>query len=276
MEGEMFKRTHTSLLFIMLAAVTLLCATTRAEASCSTAELQASTCFSAGGFDIRIVPGPNGEFPVNSLPGFCNAAATCFSYSVTQNTTKNIAQVDVLIPVCTSNNGIDNTITPLTGYPSGWHVSLPGDGGQNTSWAYGVFQDYVLEYSFNTTSSFWLSTTQAVAGKTSMAFKVGSTLYAGAIQGPACYQPKIATTTTQRIQLNPNNPDAFIVVTLRTDGSVVSVVDNTGTPLSWHDLSEFSINGEPVTYLPDGTVMKTGANSCYSYVYLGRACTKCF
>ncbi len=269
-------RKYMSLLFLALIAAALIFGATHVEAACSTAELQAYKCFSAGGFDIRIVPGPNGEFPVNNTPGFCNGAATCFSYSITQNTTKNMAQLDVLIPVCISNNNIDNSITALTGYPSGWHASAPGDGGQNTSWAYGVFQDYVLEYSFNTATGFWFSTSPAVAAKTSMAFKVGSQLYAGAILGPACYQPKIAATTTQRIQLNPNNPDAYIVVTLRTDGSVVSVVDNTGAQLAWHDLSDFTINGEPVTYLPDGTVMKTGANSCYSYVYLGRACTRCY
>lgn len=272
----MLMKKHTSLLFMALVVVALLCTATYVEASCTTAELQAFTCFSAGGFDIRIIPGPNGEFPVNSNSSFCNGAATCFSYSITQNTTKNMAQIDVLIPVCTSTNSIDNSITALTGYPSGWHVSGPGDGGQNTSWAWGVFQDYVLEYSFNTTTSFWFATTPAVAAKTSMAFKVGSSLYAGPILGPACYQPKIASTTSQKIQLNPNNPDAYIVVTLRTDGSVVSVVDNTGAQLTWQDLSEFTINGQPVTYLPDGTVLKTGANSCYSYIYLGRACTKCY
>jgi hypothetical protein len=273
----MSDRKLVHLLFVVLVAVALLCTATYVEASCSTSELQASTCFSAGGFDFRVVPGPNGEFPVNNTPGFCNGAATCFTYSVTQNTTKNFSQVDVLIPVCTSNNSIDNSITALTGYPSGWHISAPGEGGQNTSWAYGVFQDYVLEYSFNTTSSFWFSTSPAVAAKTSMAFKVGSTLYAGAILGPACYQPRIAATTTQRIQLNPNNPDAYIVVTLRTDGSVVSVVDNTGAQLAWHDLSELgTVNGDPVTYMPDGAIMKTGANSCYSYFAAGRYCTRCY
>ncbi len=273
----MLEKKHISLLFVALVAVTLLCAATRVEASCSTEELQAFTCFSAGGYDIRIVPGPNGEFPVNNNPSYCSGAANCFTYSVTQNTSKNISQLDVLIPVCTSNNGINNSIVVLTGYPSGWHVSAPGAGGQNTSWAYGVYQDYVLEYSFNMTSNFWIATTQAKAGQTSMAMHIGTGLFAGAILGPACYQPLIATTTTQKIQLDPNNPNAYIIVTLGTDGSVISVTDNTGAQLAWHDLSELgSVNGLPVTYMPNGAIMKTGTNSCYNYFYLGRYCQACY
>lgn len=264
------------LLFLAL-VIAQMSVASHVEATCTPAELSAATCFSAGGYDIRTVPGPNGEFPVNNNAGFCNGAANCFTYSVTQNTTKNISQLDVLIPVCASNNSISNAITVLTGSPSGWHVSAPGDGGQNTSWAYGVYQDYVLEYSFNTTNNFWLATTPARAAKTSMAMHIGTGLYAGAILGPACSQPKIATTTMQKIQLNPNNPDAFIIVTSGTDGTVESVVDNTGTELTWHDLSELGpVNGLPVTYMPDGSVMKTGTNSCYSYFYLGRYCTRCY
>ncbi len=266
----MLMKKRTSLLFMALTAVALLCTATYVEASCSSAELQAFTCFSAGGFDIRIIPGPNGEFPVNSNSSFCNGTANCFSYSITQNTTKNMAQIDVLIPVCTSTNGIDNSITALTGYPSGWHASDPGAGGQNTSWAWGVFQDYVLEYSFNTTTNFWFSTTPAVAAKTSMAFKVGSSLYAGAILGPACYQPQIAATTTQKIQLDPNNPDAFIIVTFRTDGSVVSVTDSTGNPLPLQDISTLTFgNGLPLTYMPNG-VLKAGNHCCYYYNSYGK------
>ncbi len=266
----MLRRKHLSFLFMVLVSVVLLCAATNAQATCSTAELAAYTCLSAGGYDIRIVPGPNGEFPVNNNPGFCNGAANCFTYSATQNTTKNISSLDLLVPVCTSTNGVDNSIVALTGSPSGWHTSAPGVGGWTTGWAWGVYQDYVLEYSFNTAGSFWLATTPAGSAQTSMAFKIGSALYAGAILGPACYQPQIAATTSQRIQLDPNNPDAFIIVTFRTDGSVVSVTDSAGNPLPLQDISTLTFgNGLPLTYMPNG-VLKAGNHCCYYYNYYGK------
>lgn len=264
----------------MIAAV-LVFASARVEAQCTTEELQALTCTSGGGYDIRVVQGPNGEFPVNNDPNYCDGAANCFTYSVTQNTSKNISQLDMLIPVCTSTTGIDNSITVQTGYPSGFHISYPGEGGQNTQWAEGVYQDYVLEYSFNTTDSFWLQTTKAGAAMTSMAWHIGNSMYSGKILGPACYQAKIATAVAKKIQLNPKDPNQYIIVTFGTDGNVLSVTDNNGNQLAWHPLSDLGeVNGLPVTYMPDGSIMKTGSSSdgdpCYNYFYGGRYGTVCY
>lgn len=224
------------------------------------------------GLSLSVLRDYQGNWPFSSGTG---TGSNLWTYEI-KGPLSGINQLTALETVCSSP-------MPELGYsvPSGGQVIAPGLGDPTTGYGIGNWQEYVVRlaaapdgnpahYGFYTT----------IAGgfrNTSMQVKMGKALYyCRNIIGPECYQPKIATTTTQKIQLNPDVPNQYIIVTMRTDGSVVSVVDDTGTQLTWQDLSNFMIDGQPVTYLPDGTIMKTGDHSCYSYVYLGKACTKCY
>jgi hypothetical protein len=269
----MQKRKYLGLLFMATVAFAMQFWATGVGADCTV-----PTCFQAGGYEVRTVE----PFPTQN-----NDGSTTFNYTVMPlpGTSKNVSTIDILAPVCNLDyryNGPDNTIGIWTGDPNGWRSYPPGTGSSNTSYAFGVYQVYVFEQSFNSFGPFYLHTTKADLGVTSMGLKIGATLYAGEILGPACYLYKIATTTSQKIQLNPKNPDQYITVTFNTDGSVVSVTahkNGQDVPLAWHDLSELGeVNGLPVTYMPDGAIMKTSNTDdpCYNYFNGTRYCQTCY
>lgn len=283
---------NRSMLLILLAAVLMLLPAVQAEAACSTAELNAFTCLDAGGFEVKVVGTP---FPIQNSDG-----SSTFTYVATPlpGTTKNISTIDILVPVCNLDFNldgiIDNAIALSTGAPSGWRNYPPGQGASNSSFGLGDTQNSVFEYSFNTAGQFFLQTTKAVSGVTSMGLKIGSQLAYGAILGPACFQGKVATTTTQVISLDPLNPGRFISIVKGADGSLIQVLDENGNPLLLQDLKDSpvwvcvdpildasgnyqSCNSSllPITYMPD-SVGRFGKHTCYPVFICGKYSLRCY
>jgi hypothetical protein len=270
----MLGRKHIGLLLILLAVIAVMSAGSAVMAadqvptSCTLADANGNVA----PYTLSILADPaTGNWPI-PVPGTNQYRWT---YLVS-GSLSGINQLDALELVC----------NPEMGYSveSGGQVIAPGAGDPTTAFGLGNFQDYVVRMAYSAGSQGlpanynFLTNKAGSFRKTSMQIKAGKSIYYCAnIAGPACYQPRIATTTTQKIQLDPNNPNAFIVVTFRLDGSVLSVVDNTGAELPQHDLSELgAVNGQPVTYMPDGAIMKTGINCCYNYFINGGYRQACY
>lgn len=262
----MFKKKDISILIMVLAAVLIFTGT---EAMAVVVPPMKCTFVNINGSNtavtMSVITDQSGNFPIATTDPTTGKAVYVWAYQISGATPN---QLNALEDVCP---------TPMDyKLASGGQVQAPGAGDQTTGFGVGDYQDQIVRMAAQQSSnayglpagSYSFTTSRAGDTKnTSMAIKISnSTYYCPNIAGPACYQPKIAQTTVQKIQLNPDMPDAFITVTFRSDGSIVSVTDNTGAPLVWHDISEFPpINGQPLTYMPDGAIMKTGDNSYWTY-----------
>ncbi len=254
-----------------LAAVVSLFAAIQAEAACLQGEIDASTCLDTGGFEIRVATAP---FPTDNIDG-----TTTFTYTATPlpGTSKNISTVDMLVPVCNSDfnsDGIvDNAISISTGDPNGWKQYPAGQGSSNSNYGLGVTQYSVFEQNFSssTAASFYLHTTKAAAGATSVGLKIGSQLFYGSILGPVCYQGKVATTTSQVIQIDPFIPEKTVTVMKNADGSFAqdssslfnSEVWACSNPVLNSDGSYAGCNDplSQLTFVSEGCVLKFGRQS---------------
>jgi hypothetical protein len=289
----MLARKYLGLLFMAMAVVAMLFGATAVEATCSTAQLSAATCFDAGGYEVTTVS----PFPLQISEG---SAIFYYTIAPLPGTSKNVSTIDILVPVCNSDfnfDGIvDNLIQISTGDPNGWRSYPPGQGSSNTNYGMGVYQDSVFEQNFNipTSGQFYLHTTRAVSGGTSMGLKIGNSLYAGLILGPACYLPKVASTVEQVIQLDPLIPSRFWTILKDADGTLLQILDENNQPLALQNLGNSPVwvcvdpildsSGNysgcnssylPITYMPDG-VGRFGKHTCYYALINGTYTKKCY
>ncbi|MEJ2695816.1 MAG: hypothetical protein P8013_04135 [Candidatus Sulfobium sp.] len=290
---EIMKRgKQIGLLFMATVAVVLSLAATQAGAQCTAEELSASTCFVTGGYEVRTVAP---LFPVQNPD-----STTTFNYTVTPvSTSKNISMIDMLVPICSVNNAIQTA----TGDPNGWGSygdpyvgQTKGSGSPSTGFGLGNMQYFVFEQNFDSSGTFYIHTTKAASQPTSMALKIGNTLYAGSILGPACYDAGVGSTVSQEFAVDPLvHPGVKLKVEKQSNGNIISVTatDKDGQPLpvttlslkdypywvcldaDWHYSNGIPVydgcNGDlsPVTHIPEGAFLKFGNSSWISYTIGG-------
>ncbi len=269
-----------------LAAVVSLFAAIQAEATCQPDELAAFTCLDTGGYELRTTP-----FPTQN-----NDGTTTFNYTIAPlpGTSKNVSTLDVLVPVCNadfnSDGIVDNLISISTGDPNGWRMYPAGQGSSNTNYGLGVTQFSVFEQNFSssTAASFYLHTTKAVSGATSVGLKIGSQLFYGSILGPACFMGKTASTTAQIIQVDPLISEKTVTVLRNSDGSFAqdssSLFDSQvwvcSNPILNSDGTYAGCNDPltQLTFISEGAILKFGKHSMVkvSGTSGGTATTTCY
>ncbi len=265
----MFRKKYTSLFFTALAIAVSLFTASQAGATCQPDEIAALTCLDTGGFEVRTTP-----FPTQNDDG-----TTTFNYTIAPlpGTAKNVSTLDMLVPLCNvdfnSDGIVDNLILISTGDPNGWRMYPAGQGSSNTNYGLGVTQFTVFEQNFSssTAASFYLHTTKAVSGATSLGLKIGSQLFYSSILGPACFMGKTASTTAQIIQVDPLISEKTVTVLKNADGSFAqdssSLFDSQvwvcSNPILNSDGTYASCNDPltQLTFISDGSVLKFGKHS---------------
>lgn len=266
-----------STLFAVIAAVLLFAAGgawafSQPDGLCPADQELIGECdITAGGWVVEIVPGEpgtayEGQFPVPTTNG------NRFKYMITgPGTGKSSAtQANLLVPsplVC----GVDNQIEVLWGDSS---VSLiwydPTTGFSSYDNAHQVISFNSLKIDPSNHGNITVYTNTQSAAKNSFLLKVGNSPEFGVVLTPDCQGGMVAATTSRTFQLDPKNPNAFIKVAFRADGTLlraVGVIDGVETPLTGRDIKEFTLNGLQITYAPSDTVIKSGDHSCYWYSY---------
>lgn len=267
------------LLFVMIAAVLMFqpvgaWAYSQPDGLCPDAERIIGECdITASGWVMEIVPGElntpdEGQFPVVTPDGYR------YKYMLTgPGTGKSSAtQANVLVhspKVCGEDNKVEllwgDSSVDIDWYDSTTNFSIYDLAHQVISWKSlkvdPANHAYITAY-----------TSESSPSINSFAIKVGNSVEYGVVLCPDCFKGLVAITTTREIQVDPKNPNAFIKVVFRSDGTLlraVGITDGVETPLTGRDIREFTLNGLSISYVPNEAVIKSGDHSCYWFPYGG-------
>lgn len=248
---------------------------------CPPEEAAVFECVNINGWIIEIYPDlVTGEFPVRTAPDdpVC-ASCSVFEYLISgSGSGKAVSILSELVPVCDSDfNGdgiIDNAIE-LAG-PSLTNNSLklfPAGAGDSWGWGEDNFDVRVLQWSLQVSPSdterFIAYTTVASSEKSTIRAKIGQAHVAGQILAASCYEPNVAETTFENIQLDPLDANKCFKVTKGADKKLRQVTTCQDIPVPARPISDITctIDGAelPLTYLPSGIVTKFGTDSWYCY-----------
>ncbi|MEF9475973.1 MAG: hypothetical protein L0958_04680 [Candidatus Mariimomonas ferrooxydans] len=219
----MRKRKYLYLLPMVLVAVIALFMTTEAGATCVSPE-----CFVVDGWQVEIVKGQSGEFPV--VEDCSGEPCDKYEYAITPAPSGNrVNQIYLLVPVCT-----ENPINVLESSSSSFAYFEAGAGDPTTGIGVGDLEQRVMSWSERinpgtVTRNFWVKTTRTTPGESSMSLKLGNTLKSGLIASPSCYEPLAVTETSRTITTQEVGS-----MTCQTDqdGNLIGCVDENNQPLN--------------------------------------------